>query len=213
VIRRDIITIGASAGGIEVLQQLVESLPQDFPAAILIAVHLSPYFPSKLPTLLNRAGRLEALFPSAIEPIRPGRIYVAPPNQHLIVEDGAARLWQGPKENRFRPAINPLFRSAAVAHRERVAGVILSGALDDGSAGLWWIKRFGGVTVVQDPSRAAHPEMIQSALQYVDIDYVIDIPKMGKLLTDLATGTAGPKVSALPINIDDVGPIWKPEER
>lgn len=122
------------------------------------------------------------------ETITPGVIYVAPPDYHLLVEDGKMELWHGPKENRNRPAINPLFRSAATAYRERVIGVVLSGNLDDGSAGLWWVKKEGGIAIIQDPLRCEHPEMPRNALDYVDVDYVLDAPAIGPMLTRLASG-------------------------
>ncbi|HEY1341565.1 MAG TPA: chemotaxis protein CheB, partial [Bryobacteraceae bacterium] len=136
----DIVVVGASSGGVEALQQFAGGLPRDFPAAVFVVLHLLPWAPSLLPDILSRAGPLTAMHAENDQPIEPGRIYVAPPDRHLLVEEDRMALWRGPKENLHRPAVNALFRSAAVAHRERVVGIVMSGALDDGSAGLWWIK-------------------------------------------------------------------------
>jgi two-component system chemotaxis response regulator CheB len=209
----DIVVIGASAGGIEALRQLLRGIPPDFPAAVLVVVHLRPRGPSSLPSILSHSGSLPAAFASADEPIEPGRIYVAPPDHHMIVEDWRVQLWRGPKENLHRPAINTLFRSAAVSHRARVVGVILSGFLDDGSAGLWWIKRYGGVTVVQDPSEATFPEMAQNAIEYVEIDHVVRLCQMGKLLSDLAAGNACVAPEASAGAEANTKSIWKPKEQ
>ena len=136
--KKDIIVIGASAGGIEALRVLVGGLPEDFPASIFVVVHVSPQTPSLLHEILTRAGRLPAVSAHDHQEIRPGHIYVAPPDHHLLIERGGyVRLTRGPKENRFRPAVDPLFRSAARVYGPRVVGVILSGGLDDGTAGLW----------------------------------------------------------------------------
>src|SRR5262245_40128982 len=137
---RDIIVIGASAGGLETMRTLVAQLPRDLPAAILIVWHIAPNSPSLLPEILSNSGPLPASNPKDSEEIQRGRIYVAPPDHHLIVEPGRLCLTRGPKENRFRPAIDPLFRSAAEAYGPRVIGIILTGNLDDGTAGLWAIK-------------------------------------------------------------------------
>jgi len=185
---RDIIAVGASAGGVDALRALVASLEEDFPAAILVAVHLLPALPSKLAGLLNLSGKLRARFAAEDDAIVPGRIYIAPPDRHMLVEGGRVRLWRGPRENRQRPAINALFRSVAVEYGKRAIGVILSGMLDDGSAGLWWIKKYGGLAVVQDPSDAAYPEMAENALRYVEVDSVAPLAAMGPLLAKLVSG-------------------------
>ncbi len=186
---RDIIVIGASAGGIAALRVLVASFPRSLPAAIFVVQHIPPWQRSELPQVLTRAGSLPAAHPYSGEKIETGRIYVAPPDRHMILESaGSISLWHGPKENRFRPAINSLFRSAAVMYGERVAGVILSGALDDGSAGLWWVKRFGGVAAVQDPQEAVFPDMPLNALEYAAVDYILPVSQLGILLADLASG-------------------------
>src|SRR4051812_6671548 len=150
--KRDIVVIGASAGGMEALQKLVAELPSGLPAALFIVWHLAPGVRSVLPEILTRTGRLQAVHPADGDRIQGGRIYVAPNDCHMLVEDGYVRIARGPKENRFRPAVDPLFRSAAYIYGPRVVGVVLSGALDDGTAGLWTIKLRGGVAVAQDPS-------------------------------------------------------------
>ena len=184
---RNIIVIGASAGGFEALKKLVGDLPADFAASIFIVWHLSPDIRGVLPQVLNRAGTIHAAHAYDNEPIEPNRIYVAPPDRHLLVEPGRVRVTRGPKENRFRPAVDPLFRSAAYAYNNRVIGVILSGALDDGTAGLWTIKQRGGLAIVQDPSDAEVPSMPQNALREVAVDYSVPMAEMARLLVRLAT--------------------------
>jgi two-component system, chemotaxis family, protein-glutamate methylesterase/glutaminase len=187
-VKRDIIVVGTSAGGIPALQTLVSALPFDLPAAVFVVLHIPPWEPSELPGILSRSGPLPAAHARDNEWIEHGRIYVAPPNYHLLVEEQRTVLWRGPKEDRTRPAVNTLFRSAAVAYGERVTGVVLTGALEDGSAGLWWIRRYGGAAVVQDPDEAAVPEMPRNALEYVDSAYVARLDELGPLVTKLAMG-------------------------
>ena len=184
---RDLIVIGASAGGIEALQTLVAGLPAAFPAALLVVVHVSAQSPRVLARILDRAGALPADYAADGAVITQGQIYVAPPNTHLVVEPGRLRLTQGPKENRFRPAIDPLFRSAAAHYGPRVVGIILSGMLDDGTAGLWSIKDRGGLAVVQEPNEAPYASMPESALKHVVVDYRVPVTTMGSLLTRLVT--------------------------
>jgi two-component system chemotaxis response regulator CheB len=180
---RDIIVIGASAGAVPALQRLAATLPPDLPAAIFIAVHLWPHAESFLPEILNRAGPLPAKHGAHGANIEPGKIYIAPVDRHLLLEDGKVFVTHGPRENRFRPAINPLFRSAAVAHRHRVIGVILTGMLDDGAAGLWAVKQCGGIAVVQ--SDAQFDEMPRYALQNVEVDHHVPLAEIGPLLVRL----------------------------
>lgn len=181
-----VIAIGASAGGVEALKELFASLPSDIPAAIFVVLHLPPSGPSHLPEILNRVGPLQThhLITTA-EIIRPQEVYIAPPDRHLIVEDGSAFAVTSPKENRHRPAVNPLFRSVALSYGARAIGVILTGALDDGTAGLWEVKRRGGRSVVQSPDEALYPQMPKSAIDHVEIDYVVRIREMAELLTSL----------------------------
>ena len=181
----NIIVIGASAGEIEGLMELVAGLPRNLRAAIFVVVHQPAWHKSELPSVLSRTGDLPALHPAGGQAIDCGKIYVAPPDYHLLLERDRVDLWRGPKENRHRPAVNPLFRSAAVAFGSRVIGVILSGFLDDGATGLWWIKRYGGIAVVQDPNDAQSPDMPVAALEHVDVDYVLPAAEIGRLLTKL----------------------------
>lgn len=181
----DLIVIGASAGGLEALRLLVRTLPPTLPAAVCVVWHMSAESPGLLPTILQQAGPLPAQHATDGDALRPGTIYVARPDQHLVLEPGVLRLTQGPKENRFRPAVDPLFRSAATAYGPRVIGVVLSGALDDGTAGLAAIKALGGIAVVQDPHDALVPGMPTSALQHVAVDYVAPAAALGALLADL----------------------------
>jgi two-component system chemotaxis response regulator CheB len=206
VLRRDIIVVGASAGGIEAITQVASALPADFAAAMLVVVHIPPWNHSELARIIDGQSRIPAFQARGGEPIEPGRIYVAPPDHHLLVDHQQVQLWLGPKENRSRPAINPLFRSAAVTYGPRVIGVILTGLLDDGSAGLWWVKHFGGAAVVQDPSDAQFPDMPRNALQYVNADHVVGIGAMGPLLVQLTGGASAP--AAEPISTEH--PLWKP---
>ena len=185
--RKDIIVVGASAGGIEALRVLVGGLPKDFAAAVFVVLHTSPESPGLLADILKRSGRLPAVSAKDGERIRPGRIYVAPPDRHLLIEPGVVRVTRGPKENRFRPAVDPLFRSAAQVYGPRVVGVILTGYLDDGTAGLWTVKQLGGTTVVQDPRDALVPVMPQNALAHVKVDYCLPLAEIAPLLVRLTT--------------------------
>src|SRR3954447_10980396 len=178
--------IGASAGGIPPLTKLVAELPGDLAAAVFVVVHIPPSDRSELPTILARAGRLPAKHPESGEPLRSGQIYVAPPDQHLLLDQDHILLWRGPRENRQRPAINASFRTAATTFRERVIGVVLSGMLDDGAAGLWWIKKFGGTAMIQDPDESQFSAMPCAALEYVAVDHVAPAAQLGKLIARLA---------------------------
>ena len=192
----DIIVIGASAGGVEVLIDIVRELPADLPAAVFVVVHVAPNSSTVLPAVLNRAGKMPASHASPDELIRMGRIYVARPDLHLLVKDGDrphVRLGRGPKENSARPAVDPLFRSAARAFGSRVIGVVLSGSLDDGTVGLDVVKRAGGIAVVQDPEQAVFPGMPRSAVENVPIDYIVPKEQIAALLARLVHEPA-PKV-------------------
>lgn len=184
---RDVVVIGASAGGIETLQALCAGLPADLNASIMIAMHTSPFSNGLLPRVLGRAGPLPASFPKDGEAIRKGRIYIAPPDYHLIVERGRLRTIQGPRENHNRPAIDPLFRSAAVAYGPRVIGVILTGLLDDGTSGLMVVRAHGGRTIVQDPTTALFPAMPTHALERVPDSFVVPVEEIPGLLVELVS--------------------------
>lgn len=188
MISRNIIVIGASAGGVEAIQQIVSGLPADLPAAVFISLHQYERGPGLMPDILNRVGSLPAMHPWHETPIEFGRIYVAPPDSHLIVTAKTVQLSHGPKENLQRPCINTMFRSAAAAHGRHVAGVLLTGLLDDGAAGLWEIQQHGGATVVQDPEEAAFPSMPESAIRGLNVQYILRLAEMAPLLTRLAVG-------------------------
>jgi two-component system, chemotaxis family, protein-glutamate methylesterase/glutaminase len=192
--RHDIIVIGASAGGVEALMQICAGLPADLPASIFVVQHISPTSKSVLPNLISRASPLPARHPVDGEAIATGQIYVAPPDLHLLLREGSIMLRHGPQENRTRPAIDPLFRSAAVAYGPRVVGVVLTGLLDDGAAGLVAIKRCGGLSVVQDPDDAQWPEMPRRAIERAQPDYVVGIGQMAALLSRLSNEPAGARV-------------------
>ena len=187
---KDIIVVGASAGGIEALRVLVAALPADLAGSLFIVVHTSPDAPGMLADIFNRSGKLRATYATDGERIEKGRIFVAPPNRHLLIEPNRVRVTRGPKENRFRPAVDPLFRSAAQTYGPRVVGVILTGYMDDGTAGLWTVKRLGGTTVVQDPTDALVPFMPRNAATHVKVDYCLPLEKIAPLLVRLTTEAA-----------------------
>jgi two-component system, chemotaxis family, protein-glutamate methylesterase/glutaminase len=180
-----LITIGASAGGVTALKTLVQLLPEELPAAICVVLHVPSGHPSRLPEILNRARRMPAAHAADGERIRMGRIYIAPPDNQLLVEDGFLRVLRGPRENRQRPAIDPLFRTAARPYGSRCIGVILTGALDDGTAGLVEVKHRGGIAIVQDPEDAETDSMPRSALAHVEVDFCVPLPAIAQQLTDL----------------------------
>jgi two-component system chemotaxis response regulator CheB len=182
---KHLIVIGASAGGIETLRALVADLPVDFVAPICVVQHSSSESPAILADLLGRAARLPTAFAATGMRLEPGHLYVAPPDYHLLVEPGRLRVTKGPRENRFRPAIDPLFRSAAQVYGPGTIGVVLTGNLDDGTAGLWAIKRLGGIAIVQDPDDALFPGMPRSALAHVRVDHVVPLAQLAPLLTRL----------------------------
>ena len=181
----DLILVGASAGGVTALKTLARDLPSDLPAAVLIVLHTAPTG-GYLAPILDAVGPLEAAFATDGESIRRGRIYVAPPDRHLVVRDDHLHLTRTPKENWTRPAINPLFRSAAAAFGPRVAAVVLTGMLDNGTAGLLAVQIARGITVVQDPTDAEFPEMPESALAYLDPNHVVPLAQLAGLLARLA---------------------------
>jgi two-component system chemotaxis response regulator CheB len=187
---KDIVVIGASAGGIDAIRKIVAGLPPDFPGSLFVVLHTAPDAPGILDVVFGSAGPLPAIMAENGERIRPGRIYVAPPDHHLIIEPGKVRLTRGPKENRFRPAVDPLFRSAAQTYGPRVVGIILSGGLDDGTSGLWTVKQLGGTAIVQDPHEAPAPSMPQSAMSHVRVDHVLRVNEIAPLLARLAVTSA-----------------------
>ncbi|HLG73524.1 MAG TPA: chemotaxis protein CheB [Chloroflexota bacterium] len=190
---RDIVVAAASAGGVEALLTFAGNLPADLQAAICILLHVLETGTSLLPNILNRRSALSAAAAVDGQPVEPGRIYVAVPGRHLVLDSGQVRLIAGPRENGHRPSADVLFRSAALAYGARVIGVVLSGADDDGAAGLSHIKRAGGLAVVQDPKEALHSRMPESALGAVKVDYCLPVREIARLVAELA-----PARSSLP---------------
>jgi two-component system, chemotaxis family, protein-glutamate methylesterase/glutaminase len=198
---RDVVVIGTAAGGLEALDQLIGQLPTDLPASIVIVQHMDPGNSGE--PLLRRLGRHQAFHPKLAENgerLKPGHLYIAPPDNHLLIKKGKMLVTKGAAENRHRPGIDPLFRSAAASHGSRVIAVVLTGMLDDGTAGLIAVKRCGGVTVVQDPRDAAYSGMPLSALDDADVDYCVSIAEMGPLLVSLVSTPHG-KSKAVPDDI------------
>ncbi|HWE03975.1 MAG TPA: chemotaxis protein CheB [Tepidisphaeraceae bacterium] len=183
---RRAIVIGASAGGVETLNEVVCRLPADLPAPVFVVLHIPPFVASSLPQILSRSGPLPAIHPEDGAAIEPGIIYVAPPDHHLLIMGDSVTVKKGPKENRFRPSIDALFRSAAYVYGPGAIGVVLSGALDDGTSGLWSIKRLGGTAIVQQPNQARFESMPRSALEHVEVDYNLPSTEIGALLGRLA---------------------------
>jgi two-component system chemotaxis response regulator CheB len=188
--KRNIIVIGASIGGFEALKRMVSNLPADLPATIFIVWHMSAEVKGILPEVLTKIGTVQASTAVDNEPIKSNHIYVAPPDHHMIIEEDRIRITRGPKENRFRPAIDPLFRAAAYTYKTRVIGMILSGALDDGTAGLWKVKSYGGIAMVQDPKDAENPSMPRNALKAVKVDFCLPIDGLTSQLVKLCVQNA-----------------------
>jgi two-component system chemotaxis response regulator CheB len=191
---RDILAIGTSVGGFDALRFLASEFPRDLPASILVVIHLPVGIESHLDALLTQAGPLAASFARNGEAMERGRIYIAPPACHLLVDGDRLGLGHGPRENYARPAIDPLFRSAAVCCGHRTTGVVLTGTMGDGAAGLQALKECGGLTVVQDPSDAAFAEMPATALRLAKPDHVAALRAMPELLVQLVKRPAGPAV-------------------
>lgn len=186
MVRHDIITIGASAGGVQLLLDLAPELPPDLPASIFVVLHTAPEFLSPLPELLTERGPLPAVHPLHGDPIEPGRIYVAPPDSHLQVRPGFVEVVRGARENGHRPAVDALFRTASRSYGARVIGAVLSGFQDDGTAGMLSVAARGGITVVQDPETAVAREMPASVLHHMHVDHVVRPPELPGLLARLA---------------------------
>ncbi|GHH40652.1 chemotaxis protein CheB [Lentzea cavernae] len=211
---RDLVVVGASAGGVEALQTLVSRLPAGLPAAVVVVLHMPAGGSSALPTILGRCGKLPVSSVVDGTPVEHGHVYVAPPNHHTVVQDGVLRLSRGPTENGHRPAVNVLFRSAALARGSEVIGVVLSGALDDGTAGMVSIKNRGGLALVQSPEDALYPGMPDSVLRHVDADHVVPASEMGGLVArcvgkgpDAQAGTPASELLRMEVEVsrDDAG--------
>lgn len=216
----DIVVIGASAGGVEAISALVAELPRDLRAAVLIVLHLSRGR-SVFPDILMRVGDLPASHPTDGETLRYGRIYVAPPDHHMTVEGKRIRIQHGPTENGVRPAVDPLFRSVARVYGPRVIGVVLTGSLDDGTAGLAAIKEARGVTIVQDPAEAFAPSMPRSAVEFLAVDHVLPLKEIPLLIAALTGEPAaepvaaplGPHLRAMETDRGEVPIAVHPEDR
>lgn len=182
-----LVVVGASAGGVEALKEVVAGLPADLPAAVGVVLHVSSRSESRLPAILTRAGALEAVHPADGDPIAPGRIYVAPPDRHLLVRDGRWAVVRGPRENGVRPAIDPLFRSAAGRFGRSVVAVVLSGTLTDGSAGAAAVSRVGGCVIVQDPGEAIFPDMPFAAIARDHPDRVLPADEIPRVVVELVS--------------------------
>lgn len=191
--KRDIVVIGASAGGVEAMRRLVTGLPRTFPAAVFVVIHLDPLFESRLHQLLSRPGGLSVTSARDGDPIRPRHMWLAPPDHHLLVRSGHVDVVRGPRENGHRPAVDALFRTAASAYGPRVIGVVMTGYLSCGTAGLLSIKARGGLAVVQDPQDAAAAAMPASALKHVAVDHVVPLRDMADLLQRLVETPAEPE--------------------
>lgn len=194
--RRDIVVIGASAGGVETLKRVVADLPADLQAAVCIVLHISPDSPSALAGILRRSGRLPCRPAQNGERLKRGQILVAPPDHHLVVEDRHVRVTVGPRENGHRPSVDVLFRSAARTVDGLVVGVVLSGTRDDGAAGLAVIKAHGGATIVQDPKEALYAGMPTSALAHVAVDAVVPSARVAETIEAMVSGSFQPQPTA-----------------
>jgi two-component system chemotaxis response regulator CheB len=202
---RDIIVIGGSAGAVEAILQLARGLSPGLSATVFVVIHTSPTGAGKLAGLIDRAGHLSCTMAVDGEEFAPGKIYLAVPDHHLIVQEGRMRVVRGPRENRHRPAIDPLFKSAAVSHGSRVIGVILSGTLDDGSAGLSLVKKLGGMAVVQHPADAMFPAMPQNAMNAVEVDHSVPLRDLSALLETLSNEKAGPDMEPSEADKEEAG--------
>lgn len=196
-----VVVIGASAGGVTALLEITSSLAPAFPAPICVVQHVGKH-PSILPDLLRHRRANNAVHAEDGQRLVPGTLHVAPPDRHMLLEGDTLRLTHGPKENHARPAIDPLFRTAALSWGSRVIGVVLTGQMDDGAAGLRAIKDCGGLAIVQDPATALEPEMPASALASVAADYCVPLEQIAGLLQRLVAaappkGVAGPAPEAL----------------
>lgn len=204
---RDVILFGGSAGSIEVLKHVVAELPRDLPAALLVVVHVPSEATSNLAHIFARAGRLRAKQAEHGEAIEHGTVYVARPDHHLLVNDGRVNLTRGPRVNRHRPAVDALFWSAARDLGSRSIAVVLSGALDDGAAGIASIKRHGGITVAQSPEHARHASMPASAVATGAVDHIVEVADLPGLLENLVkVGTSVPRGAPIMHASDDGRP-------
>jgi two-component system chemotaxis response regulator CheB len=188
-----IIVVGGSAGGITALCSMLKGIPRKFPAPILAVIHIGEEAHA-LADVFQRCSLLKVVGAGKPEPIRAGQVYLAPPNRHLIVKSGCALAVMGPRENRHRPSVDALFRSAARSYRDSVIAVVLSGALDDGSAGALAVKSRGGVVIVQDPSDAEIPDMPANVIRHVKADHCVELKQIAPLLKKLVIAKGLPNL-------------------
>jgi two-component system, chemotaxis family, protein-glutamate methylesterase/glutaminase len=216
---RDIVVMAASAGGIEALRDLLSRLPADLPASVLVVLHIPATSGGALASILDRSGPLAAATARDGETLRPGRVYVAPPDRHLLINDGKTELSGGPKQNGHRPAADPLFSSAAAVHGRRVIGVVLSGTLDDGAVGAAAIERCGGLVIIQDPTESAYPGMPRAALSATRHAHVLPIPAIASMIireckqpmTDAVTAVSPDTSDILTETTDEPDPAHEAE--
>jgi two-component system, chemotaxis family, protein-glutamate methylesterase/glutaminase len=190
-----VVVIGASAGGLEALVSIAKALPGELSAAVFVVLHSAPRSDGLLPQILGRSGALPAAYAQDREPIEPGRIYVAPSDMHMLIGADTVQLSHTAKENGFRPAVDPLFRSAADCYEERAIGVVLSGGLADGAAGLRAIKKRGGFAIVQDPEEAPFQSMPASALEMGPVDLTLPAKQIGTAISRVVRLRVLPTVS------------------
>lgn len=198
IVKRNIIVIGASAGGIEAILEVTKGLPKDIPAAIFVVHHLPPYAKSKLHILINFQKNVPAVTARNGQVFEMGKIYCAVADHHMLLEKGKIVLSKGPRENRFRPSIDALFRSAAYEYKEQVIGVVLSGALNDGTAGMYSIKRFGGLAIIQEPADATFDSMPVSVANFVETNHALPASDIGHLLGHLSSEWVNKKEIKVP---------------
>jgi two-component system chemotaxis response regulator CheB len=194
----DIIVIGSSAGGIPALIDLVKNIPREYAGSVFIVQHLSANVESMLPGIISYSGNLPAVHPKDGEKFKAGHIYIAPPDNHMLLDKDRILVKRGPKENLFRPSIDALFRSAGYEYGTRTVGIVLSGMLNDGTSGLWTVKRLGGIAVIQDPRESLYQEMPTSVLEYVKVDYKLKASEIGPLLVKLYGGKPRKKPDITP---------------
>lgn len=188
-----IIVIGASTGGVDALKRLVARLPGDLPAALCVVLHMSPHHPTRLHEILSDNGPLPARLARDGDPIAPGTICVGVPDRHLLVKADSLGVVFGPRENRSRPSIDVLFRSAAAYHATRVTAVLLTGNLDDGVSGLAGVKRCGGVAIVQDPADCEAPDLPQAAIAQVPVDHILPLGGIAAILPEILAQPVRPR--------------------
>jgi two-component system chemotaxis response regulator CheB len=205
----EVVVVGASAGGVEALQRMLGSIPPDLGASVLVVLHMPPTGGEALAAILDRAGPLPAAIAIDREPLAPGRVYVAAGGRHLLVEGTRLRAVRGPRENGHRPAVDPLFRSTARHWGKRAVGVVLSGTLSDGTAGLASIRRSGGIAVVQEPGDALYDGMPRHAIEQAGADHVVPAGKIGSLLGELCVQSTDLTPGRFPLSFDGEEPVMQ----